>query len=54
MYLGSNSWRGRPVVFEAFVCPAFLWTHGPARFTDVSTGETIFEIEVVEAGSRVD
>ena len=50
---GKNVWHGRPVRFENAVCPDFLWTHGPARFWDETSGADILRAEVSSA-SHVD
>jgi len=47
---GRNVWRGRPIRFEAFDCPDFVWTHGPARFWDEQNGTDVSRVEVVEFG----
>ena len=35
-------------------CPSFLWTHGPASLTHLETGEELYSVAVVAAGSATD
>lgn len=51
---GQNAFSGAIVLFEQTECPDFLWTNGPARFTDAATGEDVLRVEVVEQGRRAD
>jgi hypothetical protein len=48
---GTNRMSGVDVTFEESECPGFLWTHGPARFTD-KTGADIFSLDVIDAGHQ--
>ena len=49
---GQTGWKKEVVLYEESVCPEFLWTHGPGRFADASSGEDVLAVEVVEAGRR--
>lgn len=47
-----TAWKGRPVHYEAYECPAFLWTHGPQRFWSDTDGDAL-KVEVVEFGTSL-
>lgn len=47
---GSMKVRGRKVRYATSACPDFLWTHGPARYWDPETNETLLSIEIAETG----
>ena len=47
---GKNSWHGRALRFVENECADFLWTHGPASYTDERTGHDIWRVEVSSYG----
>jgi hypothetical protein len=47
---GGNRMQGVDVVFEDSECPRFLWTHGPAQFSDRHSGADVFSMMVVAFG----
>lgn len=49
---GTMKVRGRKIRYVTSACPDFLWTHGPARYWDAETNETLLSIEVVEIGKE--
>ncbi|MBX3185420.1 MAG: M23 family metallopeptidase [Labilithrix sp.] len=50
---GLRAWKGRTLRFAVAECPTFPWRHGPLRYWDPVTNETVLSVEIADAGREV-